>query len=288
MASINARFIFENAGDDAVYSDGNGTAPNILATLPLTNLTKVQRTKVVRTSDLVGGMVINLNWGGSTKSMDGFGLMRHNLGTGATIQLEIFDGQNQTGSTLYDSGAVAALPTKTLGDLYWGVDPLGAQLFEGWDSGEGFSTMWFAQVAALSARVSIVDAGNPDGYIQAGRLVLGVASTPAINVSLGLANAWQENTKQTRSEGGSLRSDAKAQYRDINLTMGELDASSRTGFFENVRYVGKRKDFLASIFPECGGGVERDYTMQCKFSAMPNFVYWAENTYRVSFKLTEV
>lgn len=284
MANVNARFIFENAGDDAVYSDGNS---NVLSTQPLTNLTKVVRTKVVRTVDDTD-LIINMNWGGDIKLMDGFGLMRHNLTTSGTIQLIIYDGQNQTGSILYDSGPIDAIPLKSLGDLYWGIDPLAAQLFSGWDDGAKFSTIWFDQVEALSVRVIVSDVGNPDTYLQVGRLIMGVASTPQLNVSLGLQNSWREDTKQTRSEGGSLRSDSKPQYREIDMTLGELDSGSRSGFFENVRFVGKRKDFLCSIFPELGGGTERDYTMQCKFSAMPTFVYWAEDTYRVNFKLTEV
>ena len=273
----------ENAVDTATITDGNA---NILSTLPQDNLKKSQRTKVVRTSN-TSDLILELDWGGSGKNLSGIGLMRHNLQSTATWQIQIYDGVNQTGTLIYDSGVVSPIPPKSLGDLDWGVDPLGASVFDGWDEGNAFSTIWFTQVTGLSMRVTISDATNTDGYLQASRLFAGVASTPIVNTSFGLQSSWEEGTQQFRSEGGSLRSDSKPQFRQINLTLGYLEAGERSGFFENVRVVGLRKDFLVSVFPEYNGAQERDYTMACKLSSMPKFEYWAHNTHRLSMNLVE-
>lgn len=272
-----------NSSDTATITDGNA---NILASLPQTNLQKAQRTKVVRTSN-TSDLVLNMNWGGAGKNISGVGLMRHNLSSAATWQVQIYDAQNQTGTILYDSGAIDAIGVKALGDLDWGVDALGASVFDGWDEGNRFSTLWFTQVTGLSAKITLSDATNTDGYIQASRLFMGVSSQPSKNVSFGLKSSWEEGTKQFRSEGGSLRSDPSPQYRAFNMTLADLTPGERSGFFENVRTVGMTSDFLVSVFPEFGGAQERDYTMQCKFTAMPKFIYKSHNTHTTTFSLAE-
>lgn len=273
----------ENATDTAVISDGNA---NIVATLPQDNLKKSQRTKVVRTSD-VNDLILNLDWAGLGKNVSGVGLMRHNLTSSATWRIQAWDGQNQTGTEVYDSGTIAATSVKSLGDLDWGVDPLGASVFDGWDEDNVFSTHWLTQITPLSMRITVSDGTNTDGYLQASRLFIGVASTPSVNVNFGLKSLWQENTKQFRSEGGSLRSDPKPQYRQFILSMDNLTAGERSGFFENVRVVGKRQDFLVSVFPEFEGAQERDYTMSCKFTAMPTFTYKSHDVHKTTFNLVE-
>lgn len=282
-ADINVRFIMENAVDDATITDGNA---NILAALPQDNLKKSQRTKVVRTSN-TSDLILNFNWGGAGKNLSGVGLMRHNLESTSTWRIQIYDGQNQTGSVLYDSGTIDAIPIKSLGDLDWGVDPLGASVFDGWDESNAFSTIWFTQVTGLSMKITVSDATNADGYLQASRLFAGVAATPNINVDYGLSLAWQEETQQFRSEGGSLRSDSKPQFRLMNLTMGNLMPGERSAFFESSREVGLRQDFLVSIFPELDGAQERDYTLQCKFLQMPAFIARDHDLYTTSFNLAE-
>ncbi len=283
MSNVNVRFILENATDTATISDGNS---NILSSLPQANLTKSQRTKVVRTSN-TSDLILNLNWAGLGKNMSGVGLMRHNLESTATWRIQLYDAQNQTGSVIYDSGVISAIPLKSLGDLDWGVDPLGASLFDGWDESNKFSTIWFTQVTALSAKITISNSGNADGYLQASRLFMGVAATPSINVAYGLSNSWQEGTRQFRTEGGSLRSDSKPQFRAMTLTMAELIPGERSAFFESVRVVGMRGDFLVSVRPEFSGAEERDYTMQCKFNVMPKFIWPRHDTHSVTFNLVE-
>jgi len=280
----NVRFIFNNATDTATISDGNS---NILASLPQTNLTKSQRTKVVRTSN-TSSLILNLNWGGAGKFMSGVGLMRHNLQSSATWRVQLYDGENQTGTQVYDSGTVDAIPAKSLGDLDWGVDPLGASVFDGWDESNRFTTIWFTQVTALSAKITVNDATNPDGYIQASRLFMGVALTPSINVTYGYSNGWDEATSQFRTEGGSLYSDSKPQFRKMSMTLADLIPGERTGFMEGVRVVGKRNDFLVSVTPEFGGSQERDNTLQGKFTTLQPFINNRFDNYTVTFNIAEV
>ena len=282
---LNARFIMDNAVDDTytVVTDGNA---NILASLPASNIQLSQHTKVVRTSN-TSDMVLLINWGGESERISGVGMMRHNLSATATWRVQLYDGQNQTGSVVYDSTAVTAIPTNNVGDENWGSNPTTTSVFQYWENSDKFSEIFFTQVTALSAKITLSDAGNVDGYLQAGRLFMGVAATPSINVGLGASSGWQEATKQFRTEGGTLRSDSKPRYRAFSLTMNDLTHGERSGFSEMVRHVGMRKDWFVDVFPDEGGGQERDYTMACKFSVMPKFNLWSQDRHRVTFSLVE-
>ena len=282
---LNARFIMDNAVDDsaAVVTDGNA---NILATLPASNIQLEQHTKTTRTSG-TSAMVLNIDWGGASKRIDGAALLRHNLSATATWQVQLYSAQNQGGSVLYNSGSVTAVPVNDVDDENWGSDTTTTSVFQHWENSDKFSEMFFTQTTALSAKITLTDAGNADGYLQAGRLFMGVSATPAINVGLGASSGWQEATKQFRTEGGTLRSDSKPRYRAFSLTMNDLTHGERSGFNEMVRKVGMRKDFFVDVFPDEGGGQERDYTMACKFSAMPKFNLWSQDRHRVTFSLVE-
>ena len=281
---LNARFIMDNAVDSAVavVTDAGG---NILSTLPATNIQLPQHTKTVRTTNLAN-MSVDIDWGGATKRVDGVAIVRHNLSSAANWRVRLYGGHNQTGSILYDN-TETALPINDVDDENWGSDPTATNVFQYWENSDKFSQMFFTQVNALSARITLIDAANPDGYMQVGRLFMGVVATPSINIGLGLNSGWQEATKQFRTEGGTLRSDPKPQFRSFSLTMNDLTHGERSGFNEMVRQVGMRKDWFVDVFPDEGGGQERDYTMACKFSTMPKFNLWSQDRHRVTFNLVE-
>ena len=73
----------------------------------------------------------------------------------------------------------------------------------------------------------------------------------------------------------------------MSLTMAELIPGERSAFFESVRVVGLREDFLVSVRPEFDGAEERDYTMQGKLTVMPKFQWTRHDTHSVTFTIAE-
>ena len=254
----NYRIVWENACDDATLS----ASPALVTTLPETNLQKQGRSSIARTTSTADQQILgNFATGAYIGSMI---LWRHNLSPDATIQLELFDGANQTGTTVYDSGAVSPYSIVSFDDLIWGITPWEDSVFAQW--GVYWSTLWFDTVPASSFRLTLSDSTNSDGYMQASRLILGPVMSGIKNAAWGATFGWEEPTEQIRTAGGTVLSTTGTPTRVLNFTLEYLDDTERPKIMEMRRQVGLRKDFFISLFPETGGSYERDHAMLGKFS----------------------
>lgn len=258
--TANLRIITPNDCDIATLT----ASPSLVTTLPVTNLQSPSRALVARSTS-TSAQDIKGTWSAS-RIISAAALVRHNLTSSATWQLRLYSDAAWT-TLIYDSGAVVACKPKALGDLEWGVDPLGASLFTDWD--HAFSSMWFAPVAARSFVITLTDTTNADGYVQASRLFIGRYLEPQINFDYGFRLQWLENTRQERTDGGTLRSDAQDPYRRMSFRLAALSTSDRPKFMEWARRDGLRNDVFISAFPENGSALERDHAMAGKLVASP-------------------
>lgn len=238
--------------------------PAVVATLPVTNLIDVAREAVMRTTGLAD-QDVKFTWS-SSKKASGCALERHNLTSVATWRLRLYSDAAWT-TLVYDSGAVLACPPKALGDLEWGIEPLGANLFTGWD--HAFSNMWFAVTVYRSGKITLSDAANPDGFMQASRIALGRYLEPRWNFNWGMRLGWIDDSQQSRTEGGTLHTDGVDPHRRMAFKLDWLSASDRPKFQELSRRDGKRKFVYVSAYPESGGALERDHAMVAKLVSVP-------------------
>lgn len=251
----NVRMIIRNDADAAVLT----ASPAMEATLPVTHLQDPSRARVAQTTGLAT-QEIKGAWS-APKGVSGCVLARHNLTSSGTWRLQVYSDAAWT-TQVYDSGAVVSWPAKSLGDIEWGIDPLGATVFTGW--GQAFSSLWFPPVTGQSFKITLADPTNPDGYLRAARLFMGSYTQPLFNFSYGVSLGWKEDTQQTRTDGGTLRSDAREPYRILRFSCKWLSETDRPKFLDIGRTVGMRKDIFVSCFPGAAGMKERDYAMPAK------------------------
>lgn len=258
--AANVRIITPNESDDAVLS----ASPALVSTLPVANL-QDQTRKVARTSSLATQHIYgNFN---ATKQISAFALVRHNLTAAGTYRLKLYDGLNQTGTLVYDSGSIALGSPKGWGEFVWGVDPWGADSFSGWPS--AYVVQYFTQVTALSLDLQLDDPANTSGYMEAARLFIGSYFEPSKNMAWGLNMSWQENSTQERTDGGTLRTDARQPYRRWAFSLELLTQGERAQLANIFRKVGLRNDMFLSCFPAQGGQKEIDYAGAVKLKQMP-------------------
>jgi hypothetical protein len=242
-------------------------SPALISTMPEGHLRLPARGRVARSTS-AAAQEISFTWGGQGYYLNFLTLMRHNLEPAATMRVQLFATASFT-TQIYDSGNVAAYSAATLGDLDFGVDPLGSGVFDGF-LGQRFSTFYFTRVLALSGKITITDTGNSASYVEASRLYAGDATEFTYNPNASRFG-WKDNTEQSRGAGGSLRSDAGISFRKLDLTMAWVSASQRNQLADMLRFAGRRKDIFLSLYPSVGGEKERDYTMLAKFvSDMPD------------------
>lgn len=259
----NMRILITQA-DSATLS----VSPAVVATLPASNLQLPERALVMRTTS-TANQQISGTWAAG-KLLSGLELDRHNLTSAGTWRLRLYSDAAWT-TLVYDSGALLVNPPKSLGELVWGVDPLGAGVFDGWAL--AFASMWFTPVVAQSFRIDLADAANPDGYLEVCRLMLGHTIEPTWNFEWQPRLAWSESTKQTRTDGGTLRSEAFQPYRSGSVTLPWLTSGDRARFLDLYRTLGRRGDFFVSLYPEQGGMLERDNAMRAKFTGGGEIVH---------------
>ncbi|MCC7484254.1 MAG: hypothetical protein IT529_04635 [Burkholderiales bacterium] len=249
----NVRIITPNSADEATLT----ASPVMETTLPVEYLQDQTRARVARTTGLATPQHVYGNWSGP-RPCSGFVLWRHNLTAAATLRLILYEGQNQTGTVLYDSGSISlGEEMPAWGEQAWGTFQWGGSIFSDWPV--AFTMIWFDQVSPQSFDLQMTDSGNTAGYMQAARLVLGPVFEPADNFSWGVDCHWEEDSSQERTDGGTLRTDASDPYRVWTFALNYLTDGERATLTEMMRVSGKRGDLFISCFPGMGGARERDY-----------------------------
>lgn len=279
----NLRLCVKNAIEFATLT----ASPAAQTSLPVTNLQIPARARVWRSTD-DSVQTIYITWDGSGYYLNFLSLWRHNLESGATWRVEIFPTADWSGAASYDSGTVDAYDFATLGDLDFGVDPLGSSIFDGF-LGQLYSLLYFTRVLALSVRITITGTGNSAGWVQASHLFAGDYTELAYNPA-SAALAWRDDTELERSDGGTPRGEGLVTYREIDFTIPWVSDTQRSTLMDMLRYAGKRKPVFASLYPAAGGEKERDYTLIGRLAEMPNVATDGAryNLHATQLRMTEI
>lgn len=192
--------------------------------------------------------------------VEALALVAHNLSSSATLRLRLGTSEaNVTAAPGYDSGTVSA----------WPVSGKPAEL--DWQS--YFSLLLAANAVGYRyGRLDIADATNTDGYVQAGRLFVGPAFVPAINIDLNPTLSLISSDEAGRSAFGHTFGDNRGPAaRVLQLPMSAVDEDEMGDeLFELQRYCGLAKDFAFCLNPAATTRFHR-YSMQARFAAMATF-----------------
>ena len=248
------------------------SSPACGANTPVTNLQVGLRAKVARvtgTSWAISGVYP------SAKLVSAVSLYKHNFSSSATMSVKLYSDAALTGQ-------IGSTYTANLGGVakQWGVDfaipagwgnggeAWGGVIFDAWPA--SYFTLWLPAAVAgvMGFKIEIADTGG-SSYLEIGRVYMGAAWSPAVNCSYGLTMAWQEQSKQFRTDGGSLRTEGNEPFRTFNFQLDTLTAEERATLVNLFRKLGLRKDFFVSFFPTAGGDLETDYTAAVKITNMP-------------------
>lgn len=198
------------------------TADSEVSTLPATNLQGIQPKKKWRTTSLTP--YLDIDFGTAGCAANGFALIGHNLTSAATIRVRGKATFPVTSSPTVDTTAVSAWPaTGKPSDTYW-------PQYLSWLS-------WVNVTALRYWRIDISDSGNTDGYLQAGRLMLGPYWQPTTNFDLsGTPLGRDQRDVQTVTDYGEIFTDRRsrsaarrfslqissADKREVNDGIGEI------------------------------------------------------------------
>jgi len=239
---------YRNHADTAVYSGGAWSAG-----LPASNLgdrqpSLVARTETAATSD----SWIDIDFG-AQKPVSFIAVIRHNL-TQSGRWRSRFAVDPAFAEVKHDTGFAPIWPTITpFGVGIWGEFNWGGRL-----SGEEAATYGISAIVTLPtpviaryARIEFVDASNSDGYLQAGRLFVGTAWRPSINLQYGWSIEQIDPSRRVRSRGGQSFVDLQPRYRSLRFSIDYLEKDEMMGnAYELQRLKGIGGDIFVVVDPD--------------------------------------
>jgi len=244
----NVLFLYENKVDDATM-----TASSTAGSLGPDNLKNREVEKVARTTgDTAEWWKADF---GSEVNVSTVCLWNHNLGAGGTIRIRLSNNSDLS-SPVYDQ-------TSDAWPVLYGPDDIGLDMcgYGGYailSEFQNYRYYWLRRLGATyNARylgVDVADAANPDGYIQAGRLIAGIGWQPTKNFSYGWSIDWQDDSEQIAMDGGGLWIDERQKFRVLTLPFRFASAADANGSYTDFqRIVGHAKDVLVVPFPDKSG-----------------------------------
>jgi hypothetical protein len=283
----NMRIIHTNVIDSVTNLT---SAPACVSTAPITNIQLPQRGKVARIVGATSWTISGQTYG----NVSSLCLVGHNLTGGATVRLRLYSDLAMT-VQVYDSTALAVGTPQVWGNpasspnggLAWGVSPwMSTGLLPGTPE---YWSLWYTLVTtAVAFKIDIADAGNADGFLQIGRIYMGVYWSPVINDDYGRAMAWKEASKLSRTDGGSLRTEGYLPYRIFSCSFKSLAETDRSALLDIFRKIGMRTDVVVSFNPSAGGNLERDYLAAVKFTTLPKLTSPYPSSYESAAEMEEI
>ena len=166
-------------------------------------------------------------WDTSQKA-NSIGIFWKNFTVGAKNRLILYDGINQTGDIVYDSGEIEALKYKNILELDFLIDPVIAT-FDYGDNDLGKNTDWqFNTTIFQSAKIILSNPTNTYGYIDINTVFLGLSiETSNYNFDTGAVWTAIDTTTHITTADGSTVPIKGVQGQEININWSYLTMADR-------------------------------------------------------------
>ena len=266
----NLRVIADNLADSATLGGSAGTGNLVLA-----NLKKDAKSLVWRVSGTTASITVTF---ATAQFVDCVVLAFTNLTASATMSV------TGAGATV---GATACVPAVYPKPYDWGTAPNGANTFS--YGGGNLARLYFAGGSTTSITIAISDPSNPDGYIEASRLIVGDYWEPTYNLDIGASSGMVDSTSNSRTDAGDLVGDRGYRFRTMSLALSTLTAADRATLFKLFRNNGLSRGMFVSAYPaSTDSELERDHQMYGKLTEMSQISLQFINMFAGTLALEEV
>jgi hypothetical protein len=249
------RIIHDNIADSTTSIAASTTAGALAAAYMQTDI-KGQAHRSTGTS-----VSYTLTWS-AAQTVGGVALPAINLTSAATIRARLYSDTACT-ALVSDSGTLTACPGLDI--RVWGFSTLDVNAFS--YGGAAKTALWFpTQPATIKGCIiDIVDTGNPAGYIDCARLVIGPYFEPTYNAEYGAQVGPRDMTTNTRSDAGDLVPDSSPQHEVMSLQLSNMSEADRIRLRAILFNVGTRRSFYLSVFSApVPSALERDHSIYGK------------------------
>lgn len=273
----NLRVVYNNAADRSTV-----TASTTAGTLVATNLLNDYKVKVWRSTGTSAD--IELTWA-SAENISMASLPFCNLSATATMRVRCYTLPGDVVPTL-DTGTIQAVAGK-FGPFTWSNVPAGANTFS--YGGGACATLWFATQSSRKVVISLSDASNSSGYLEAARVVCGTYWSPENNAEYGATIMAEDMSRHERTDSGDLHTDRGPRYRKVSVTLPVMPVADRDVLWQILMGNGMARPVFFSLTPE--GPATKDehlFQLYCKLSRSAALRYQMYNQFNSTLELEEV
>lgn len=237
----NMRIVYRNIADTATTLTASNTSGGLAASNLLTDL----KTQVHRSTNT--SVTYNLTWS-SAQKVGCVAIPCTNVTSTATVSVRLYSDEQAT-QLVYNSGTVTAVPGYNLDPKQW-PQGLNANTFA--YGGSTKITVWItSQPSNIRAVVvDITDSGNPLGYIDSARLVVGEYWSPRFNIQNGADFQFVDNSEITRRDSGDLVTNRKFVHDTFSFNFSLLPETDKSQLLQIIRSIGTYKNIFVSLLPE--------------------------------------
>ena len=235
----NLRILWDNAADRAAV-----VASSTAGGLGVENLRTERKGEVHRS---VGTSVTyTLTWAAG-QVLSGAVIPACNLTAAATMRVQGWDA-DAGGTQVLDTGSVLACPGQTLTAADWGQPVTAAMLALGAASK---AVGWFGETAGIRRlQIDLSDPGNPAGFVDCARLIVGKAWTPTSGASFGATYSMDDLGDFSRSDSGGVLIDRAAVKESMTFSLDTMRGDDRADLERLVRIVSGSRAILVSLLPD--------------------------------------
>lgn len=215
-----------------------------------------------------------------------------NLTSAAMIRVAGYDAR---GAIVADSGYVPACGYAKFGQFDWGGEVLGvsgyrrAGVNQFSRGGGAYARCWLGNVAVRRLDVYVSDPTNPDGYIEASRVIAGAWWSPQYNADYGASVQPIDTSTQHRTDGGDRRVAIGARSRQLSLTLAHLTPIDRARAMGMLLRNGLSVPLFVSLFPDADDPrLEQDHQIYGQLSELSAVALPYFNTYSAPITIEEM
>lgn len=266
----NLRVVYNNVADRASSLAASTTSGSLAAS----NLLTDYKTEVWRSTGTTA--TLTLTWAASVP-VSMVALAFTNLSSVATMRVQCYTNSGDS------SPALDTLDTLCCPVNLGFTAPLGF-------GGGVYADNWFPQTSVQKIVVTVIDAGSTSGYIQAARLVTGTYWSPDRNAETeSVKLTMQEDTKNTRSEAGTLWTDRAPMYKKLQFDLSYMTQADRNAIWRIIAGNGMSGSLYVSMMPDSTDVWEEQiYSIYGRLSSSTSLTYRYLHLHATQLQLEEV
>lgn len=208
------------------------------ASLPASNMLDSRLAKVARSTDATTASTKRSFDLGTARVLRAVALVNHNFSAAATWRVLL--GTSAGGAEVY-AGTLAPWLSAS---FEAGLVAAGMEDGEYLRDGTPAIIVLPAFYTARHVTIEIADTGNPDGYVQIGRLFAGSGLVPEINPGYGLQDGWEDLSSKLQSESGSEWPTARRRLKTVSFVLESLSLDEGAQLHEMQRVLGTIDEVL--------------------------------------------